>query len=87
MPTPYKITMYETNFPDVNSRETLAVFTFEDGKVKGEFPGGDQAKGLFSQVIEPDTGKTVSIEDGERFMKALPRAFQMSTIVQVEIED
>lgn len=86
MATPKKVTMYETSFPDLK-RSKVAVFTFTDGKVNVEVVGDKDDAKVFTSVIDPDTGKTVTPEDGERFMKALPRAFQMSTIFGADVED
>ena len=86
MATPKKVTMYETSFPSLE-RTKVAVFTFSDGKVNVEVLGSEDDAEIFTSVIDPDTGKTVTPKDGERFMKALPAAFQMSTMFGVDVED
>jgi hypothetical protein len=87
MAIPKKLTVFEIDPKGLN-RDKVAVFTMKDGKVEAEYMGGSQYEKLLGGVLDVQNGsKTVTPEDGERFMELLPPAFAMSTLLHVEEGD
>lgn len=86
MHMPKSLTVYTIDDFETLEKSRVAVFTMEDGKVESKY-FDDAYKDLVSTAVDPDSGKALTPEDGEAFMKALPGTFARSTTVQVEIDE
>jgi len=87
MATPKKLTVYNIS-PRDQEETKIAVFRLEDGDVHAEYFGDDEDdkarhEAMLDGVIDSKTGHVLTTDDGTKFMKMLPLAWQNTSFVSV----